>query len=785
MENGLLDHLQIYLKNWKWFLLCLVLGLLAAFVFIRYATPKYLAKGKIQIVEDANSGTGLELFSELDLLGGGQSNVEDEIEIIASRSNFIEVVTRLGLNTTVYSLGNIKKTELYNNPPVKINLLGADSIVTKSRFVIFLDLKSESNFDYSIETDEAFKSYAYGKPIPTAIGNILITPNAEVIKRYLNQRIQIVINPIDDVAENYRLQTRLGTVADKSSILNISLESAIKEKASDVINTLIDIYNENAIADKQEIADKTSTFINDRIANISSSLSNVDQSAQDFKTGRGVTDIASEANINLNIGAANRQELANVETQLNIASGLKELVDGQEGYEVLPSNIGLADPTIASTTAEYNQLVQERKRLLQTANEKNPVVVNIDQQLSGLKQTLQSSVSSMTNNLGLQVNTLSRQQSIINSKIYSAPKNERALRDITRQQQTTEQLYLYLLEKREESQIAVASTAPKSRIVDRAYYGKIPVSPKKNIIYLAFGLIGMLIPFGLIFVKTLFDNKIHNMTSLEKIAANTPILGELPRLGKKDSKMVLKDDRSVLAEAVRIIRTNLDYLINTKQKSGTAKNNIIFVTSSVPGEGKTFLSVNLSMILANNKKKVLLIGGDVRNPKFKSFFKDKKVNRGGENGKTPTKNIGLTDYLHNESVELKHIVSPIMVQENDLDIIYSGRIPPNPTELLMSDRFKDLFAAVSAYYDYVIVDTAPLMLVSDTLLISQYADFTIYVTRAETTETKAVDFPIKLQEEGKINGLSFIVNDVNIDNLGYGGKYGYGYGKSMKKWWKF
>jgi capsular exopolysaccharide synthesis family protein len=285
-----------------------------------------------------------------------------------------------------------------------------------------------------------------------------------------------------------------------------------------------------------------------------------------------------------------------------------------------------------------------------------------------------------------------------------------------------------------------------------------------------------------IYAKDLLDNKIHNMSSLEKVTTDTPIIGEIPKLSGKDEKMVVNEDRSVLAESLRIIRTNLDYLINSKKSQG-AKNNLIFITSSVSGEGKTFLSSNLSMILASTNKKVLLIGADIRNPKIYTFFTGSNVDK----MKKPSRNkdAGLTEYLHDNTLTSKDIINPMLVYHNTIDVIYSGRIPPNPAELLLNKRIKDLFEEVAYKYDYVIVDTAPLMVVTDTLLITEYADHLIYVTRAGVTETNAVGYPLKLQEEGKIKGLCFVVNDVKSTDLGYGGKYGYGYGKSQKKWWKF
>ncbi|MDO6807540.1 polysaccharide biosynthesis tyrosine autokinase [Zobellia galactanivorans] len=778
------EILNTYTAYAKWFVLSVLVALVVAYTYIRYATPQYAVQAQIQILEDKTSGSELDVFKDLSLFGGGKNKVEDELQLIRSRSNFIRVVKELNLNTKILVQGNIKETELYKNPPVNINFIAADSILNRANLNFFITISSSTTFGYTEEEDKPVKIFAFGKNISTPIGDIVITPNVGVFESYKNKKLRISVKPIEDVAQGYRTRVVVSNPGELSNIVNLTLEDPIREKAVHILDALVRIYNENAIEDKQIIADRTSNFIDERIANISSDLASVDQSAQDFKTEKGVTDIAAEASVNLNVGVANQQELANARNQLNIAASMQDLVQQQDSYEVLPTNVGLSDPTIASTTDRYNQLVLERKRLLKSSNEKNPVIVNLDQQIAGLKRSMQSSLSSTVNNLGLTVNSLSGQQARFNSKIYSSPANERALRDITRQQQTTESLYLYLLQKREEAQISAASSSPKSKVVDKAYsISKLPVSPKKSIIYLASFILGLLVPFSIIYAKELLDNKVHNMHSLEKVVKNVPILGELPRLSKKEEKFVVKEDRSVLAESLRIIRTNLDYLIKSKKKK-EGKSNIIFVTSSVPGEGKTFLSTNLSMILASTNKKVLLLGADIRNPKLYTFFSG-----GGDidKMKKPSRNkdAGLTEYLYDNTIELRDIVNPMLVHRNTIDVIYSGRIPPNPAELLMSDRVNDLFSKVSENYDYVIVDTAPLMVVTDTLLISEFADLLLYVTRAGVTETKAVEYPIKLQEEGKIKGLSFVVNDVDASNLGYGGKYGYGYGQTQKKWWKF
>lgn len=282
----------------------------------------------------------------------------------------------------------------------------------------------------------------------------------------------------------------------------------------------------------------------------------------------------------------------------------------------------------------------------------------------------------------------------------------------------------------------------------------------------------------------MLDDKIHNKIDLETLAGDVPVMAELPKLGRKESRIILKEDRSVLAESMRILRTNLDYILRSKSKV-TDKGQVVFITSSVPGEGKTFVSSNLATIFANTGKKVLLIGADIRNPKLYTFFSETKDQNGSNIKPKRNGGKGLTEYLFDNSLSEQEIIVKTKTNTNDIDVIYSGKIPPNPSELLMSDRMEELFEKVSGLYDYIIVDTAPLMVVTDTLLISQYADQVLYVTKANVTERKVIEYPLKLKKEGKLKNLAFVVNGVKQSNLGYGGKYGYGYGKTIKKWWSF
>lgn len=785
-EKDLKSIISNYLRNWIWFLISILLTISIATLYLRYSIPEYSATAKIQILEDKGSSSEFSVLKDINPFSSGQTKIEDEIQILNSRSNFIQVVKNLKLNLRFIVLGKVKNNELYgNNYPFEITFLAADSIINKSSLDFFVDLDSETSFKYSTDENELFRTYDFGSNIKSSVGDIILTPKVDILKSFKNQRIKIEIRPLHSVVEEYQKKISIGPAGDLSNIINISLNDSKLQRGINFINNLIETNNNNAVDDKKAIADRTSEFIEDRISEIYSNLSNVDQSAETFKEKRGIADLGSQSNVNFTQSAASEQQLQNANIELNIANSMQDLIQNQDGYDIIPTNVGLSDPGIANSAQRYNELISQRNRLLESSNEKNPVIVKLDQQLESLRKGMQSSLNNVANNLNLQVNSLSKQLSQINSRIYAAPSNERALRDISRKQQTTESLYLYLLQKREESQITFASASPKSKVIDYAYGNNfLPVSPKPSIAYLAALIIGFLLPFTFIYVKDLMDNKIHNKNGLEfLIGDNYPVLAEIPRLKRKENKLISAVERSVLGESLRILRTNLDYLLNSNRvKSNDGK--VILISSSVPGEGKTFLSSNLAMIFASTNRKVLLLGADIRNPKLYDFYSDLKDGNKSIN-KRRTDINGLTEYLYTENLKYKDIVNSLTVNDNKIDVIYSGQIPPNPSELLLSKRMKNLFDSLKNNYDYIIVDSAPLLVVTDTLLISKYADQIIYVTKAGFTEEKVLRYPVRLHKEGKLKNLNFVVNSVKSSSLGYGGKYGYGYGEKKKLWWEF
>lgn len=786
MKNSIKDSINIrnivakYTKQWKWFLLCVVVAFVLAFFKIRYTNPEYGATAVIQIIEDNTAATELSAFKDLQVLGAGNKNkVEDEIESLVSRSNFVQVVKKLKLNLKIETIGKVINTEIYDGPcPFVIDFKTPDSILDYQEGSFFVEILSSNSYGFSRSEEESLATVSFDKVIDTDLGNVKLHVKEEIVEEYIGVKYKVSLTPTEATAAFYKNKVVIGKNGDMSNIVNLSVNSPNKKKSRDILNTLIMVYNNNAIINQKYLADRTEKFINNRISRIYSNLTAIDSTAEDFMESRGITDIASQSNLNMNLSAGSESELQDARVQQDIASSLTRAITNQRGYGLINSNLN--NSALNTVVSSYNNLSLQRRQLLESTNELHPDVVQLTRRMNSLKTNIISTLNDISASYDLKVTNLSKQLAKSQSRLYSTPGNARALNEISRDQQNMASLYQYLIRKREEAQITAASTSPKCEILDAAYNPTLdPVSPNKPITYLAAIILGFLIPFSIIYVKELMDNKIRNKMELEKIVADIPILAEIPRINK-ESKIVQKIDRSVLAESLRILRTNLDYLIKSDNRMG--ESNVIFVTSSVSGEGKTFIASNLSLILANTDKKVLLIGADIRNPKLHTFFGD---GNNQEESKTNLNDyLGLTEYLSDKKINLNDLIIPTEVGETKIDIIYSGRIPPNPSELLMSNRLKILLDEVSQLYDYIIVDTAPLVVVTDTLLISDCADQTIYVTRAGFTENEIIGHPIGLLAQGKVKNLSFVLNDVKQSDLGYGGKYGYGYGAPQKKWWK-
>lgn len=771
-QFNLKKTISVYTKHWFWFVLSIIACLSIAYIYLRYTAPEYMATAKIMLLDDSESSGAGAAFSDLPFFAEREeAKVEDEMEVILSRNFFKNIVKKLHLNVQYFAEGRIYDSELYNNPPIAVNFIAQDSVIDVTNFKCYIDITSNKAFEYRVNEDAEAKTFSFGENISTPFGGMIVTPLA---KTAVGSNIRIKITPVKAVAE--ALKGRIGVYQENKSskILNIQYQDPIVEKAKDIVNTLIDEYNKSTIALKNVKSKNTADFIDTRVELIAEDLVGVDDSIVRFKTGNKVTDVTSEAGQFLSSSVENEQQLELSRMQFRQLDFMDSSLGDTNSYNPIPSNLGLGDPTIVSLSSKYNELIANRERLLKSAGEKNSVVLQLDQSLKSIKDNLNRSIQNSKKSLSIQINSLENQSNRLNSKIFSVPGQESKLRGIERKQGIKESLYLYLLQKREEAAISLTATSPSSKVIEQAYSSGSPVAPNKKMLYIGALFLGLFIPFGIIYVTDLLDTKIHNKEDLEKEVKNITILGEIPRANESSKKsnglLVEKNDRSVLSESFRIVRTNFDYV--RRGRNVEQYDNVVFVTSTTNGEGKSFFSLNMALTIANTSKRVLLIGADIRNPQLHSTIKNQM--------KSNASDIGLTEFLVDKSILAGETINTYTVNDIKLDILLSGKVPPNPAELLMTGRVKELFDYVSSQYDMVIVDTAPAMLVADTLLLSGYAGHTIYLTRAGYTEKQILGFTKELHAAKKLKGMMLVVNDVSQSNFGYGAKYGY-YGAQEKK----
>ena len=778
-EINLREELEKYLRFWPWFLLSIIVLVSVAFVYLRYTPKVYHSSASIIIKDDEGKGaTGdLAAFAELGLLGGmGSSSMENEIGILRSRRMMTEVVKALNLHIRYLAEGEILTSEVYNNSPFLVNILKFDEVAYAAIHEV-----DEYRFEISkIEGSTiSIVNLATGDKIATKLGKATNLGFAEILivaNQYFqssnsqpNDKVLVEFATIDAVATALRENLTVNLTDKNSSLIELGIEGKVKDKARDILDQLVLEYNTDAIEDKNLVARNTATFIDERLSIINEELDSVETGKETFKESNRLTNIEAESSLFIENASDYRKKEQEIGTQIELVRAMIDYLSADAKNDLLPANLGISEGGVNAQIDEYNKLVLERNRVLAGSTEKNPIVVKFNRQLSQIRGNVAESLQQTLATLRIGQNDLNRQASVIGSKISSVPSKEREYRGIERQQNIKEALYLFLLQKREENSLSLAVTAPKAKIVDRAYTSTIPVSPKPKIILLAALILGLLIPFLVIYLKELFNNKINSRADVEKVTKDIPIVGEVPRVGNQlDQLITSENDRSVLAESFRILLTNLQYLlINTGDKKTGVK---IFITSTVKGEGKTFAAFNLAVTLANSGKKVLIMGADLRNPQLQRYETDARSL------------LGVSDYLVGSELDPEKLVKQSKFHSN-LFLLASGSIPPNPSELWRQERAGDLFTNLEASYDYIIVDTAPAMLVADTFLINKHADLTLYVIRAGYTEKKLQQFSIDAKNEGKFKDLAYVINDVEMANFGYGNKYGYAYGEERLGFW--
>lgn len=761
-ELHIREIIQPYLKCWYWFVASIIIALVCAYLYLRKQVAVFEVASTVLIKDAKPNGGGTQDFAVLRDISGigkmGSNGVENEMEIFKSKKLIKEVVKGLGLETDVFK-DDIKHELFAETSPIKVRVIQEKETSAKVSRLMNLKINGE-HLQLSSEGIPTITT-TFNKMISLPFANIMILKNEKYSGKQIKELL-LNISSLESKTSGYQMAIGVSLINKDATVIKLAMNYAETNKAKVIINKLVQVYNEDAILDKNTESNNTAKFIDDRITQVGKDLGQVENEKERFKQSNQISDIETEIKLGLETNAGAKGKELEINAQLELTDALLGYVSNQNSYQTLPSNVGLNNPGATTNVGVYNQLVLERNRLLESATPQNPLVVDVTKQINNIRGSVIQSLQKNRTGLQLAKNGLSSEQNTISGKIAKVPAQEKLFRSIERQQQIKESLYLLLLQKREETAISMAVTAPKARIVDEAFVGG-QIAPKATIIMMIGLLLGVLLPLGFIYLQQLFNNKVKTKHDLEKLTHKKPIIGEIPSMERGQDELVKMNDLSPMAESFRILITNMNFMFPKSLKMGRT----VFVTSTVKGEGKTHVSVNLALTMATPKKKILIIGSDIRNPQLQRY-------------NTARKGLaGLTEFLYDDHVSVNDIVHQSSFNPY-LDVIYSGSIPPNPTELLSNGKYEDLIADLRNKYDYIIIDTAPLMLVTDTLLIADMADVTLYVTRSGHTEKSLIDFANKQIENQRIKNVAFVLNDVKKEFFAYGNKYGYGYGAEHK-----
>ncbi|WP_053976057.1 GumC family protein [Mangrovimonas xylaniphaga] len=749
------EELGKYLTHWPWFLLSIAVGVLAAYFYSRYTPDTFRTTAKIRVLDE---GKGLELPSSSFVFNRSSINLDNDMELIKSKRLLTKVVEDLNLTTTYTQIGKFRDTELWPAPfkvveKPDFSLVGLSFIIEVLKEGYLITNEQEKYSDFNLE---GYVVNAGNKGLPFSI----IPASEFEMGKKVGDIYRVWFGSVNGVARGLAGQLQIAKHNTSGDILTISLNGTNRKKSEDIINKVVEQFNLDGIQDRQLVHKRTMDFVDDRFVFLATELDSIEKVKEDFKVNHDLISIEADAGYSMGRMMTSDQLVFNLETQKALAQFLKESLMSDPEFNLLPESIGLENASANSLIAQYNILVQERDNLIQSAGDENPVVVGLEENLLKIRDNLNASIDNYLDQLKVTEAQFKQRELMAKGMVASVPGKETLLRAIERQQTIKETLYLFLLQKREEAAINFAITADSIKVLDNATTSG-PISPDRNKIYIMAILAGLLVPFGIIYGLNYFDTKIHGKSQLEHQVPEISVIGEIPLV--EDQKLFLNaHDKSVLAESFRILTTNVNYVLGDKEKSGK----VVYVTSTIKGEGKTFVATNLALAFASVNYRVLLIGADLRNPQLHNNLRLRKTDK------------GLSDYLFDLELNYKDlIVHPPLVNNVNFSVLLAGTIPPNPSELFVNGRFESLLADLKSDYDYIVIDTAPTLLVTDTLLISQFSDATLYVARSNYTDKNILQFSKELNRDRKLKNVNYVLNGVgSLKSKGYGYNYGYGYG---------
>ena len=744
-----------YLRWWPLYIICIIISLSIAWVKLRFTVPEYLTKASLYVkLQAAKKGEimGIKDFQNMALPTGLVTNeVDNELSVLKSKPLLYNVVKKIGLDVKAIKKGRFKDTELYEDAP----FYGSILVINQPRKFKSKEYEiiPQSNNGYKLLDEKKEIIGRFGIPLNTDWGTIVLNRNSKV---YFEKPIFLQVTNPKILVDQLEASITLNIPEKKSSIIEISRVGTNPVRSEDILNELMNQYNSDAIKDKNIEAMATANFIDERLKVITEELGGIENKKENFKESNKIADLQSQAELNLKNISETTKRLLDLSTQLEMVNSVLAITNSSSPEQLLPTNLGMPS-ALDALIGDYNQMVLTKNRTLRQATPSNPSVIQMNRDIASLKELIRENLKKSQANIQLTIGQTKNQMDQSGEAISKFPLQEKLFRSIERQQNLKESLYLYLLQKREEASIALSANAPKAKIVNPAYTSDSPVSPKRQTYYLIAFSLGLLIPIGILYIVFALDTKIHNRREIRKALPEIPVVGEIPNAGDAENSVVKKNDLTAFAESFRIMLTNIKFIV--KPIKGIAP--VIMVSSSVKGEGKTTVSTNTALILAQNRK-VLLLGADLRNPQLKRFITHGKK--------------GLSDYLVNENENnIEQYIETFKGNPN-LDVLSSGTVPPNPTYLLSSDKMVNVFTELKSKYDYIVVDTAPLLLVSDSFHLIQYADLLLYVMRAEYTDRDMLEFTEEVERDNAQGKLVIVLNDVKNRHISYyDNKYGYGY----------
>ena len=760
------DLFILCLAKWYWFVISLAILLGAATIYLLKTPPVYTRSASLLIKEDGKSGSGNEaagVLGDIDIFRTS-TNINNEMLSMQSPAVMYEVVRRLHLDVNYTTDGRFYNPVIYGSDnPYEVSFFDLGDAESAS-FTLRPDKDGQvklTDFTRNGEEADGDAVTALNDTVQTPVGRLLVS--ARPGSTAAQQTVFVSRISLQDATAGYSSRLSVALNDEKSTVVNLTLQDVCTQRAEDVLNTLISVYNENWVKDKNQIAVSTSMFINERLGVIERELGNVDEDISSYKSENLLPDVQAAASMYMAESSETNAKIQTLNTQLSMTRYVRSYLTGASSRnQLLPANSGIENSGIEKQIAEYNTLQLRRNDLVANSSETNPLVVDMDHSLHALRDAIIRTLDNYVTTLNTQLRALQQSARQTTARIAANPSQGKYLLSVERQQKVKESLYLFLLQKREENELSQAFTAYNTRVIMPPSGSMAPTAPaKKNILLIAF-VIGLIVPVAVIFLRESMNTRIRGRKDLE--ALTLPFVGEIPQAatkkkGTSDKKstennpiVVHEGSRDIINEAFRVLRTNLEFMTDKEQHS-----NVIVVTSFNPGSGKSFLAMNIAVSLAIKQKKVLVIDGDMRHGSTSAYV-----------GSPQT---GLSNYLSGHVNNLKDIIVTDARHAN-LQFLPVGTIPPNPTELLFSDRLKQLIDTVRSQYDYIFIDCPPIEMVADTQIIEQLADRTLFVVRTGLLERSMLPELQRIYDEKKYKNMALILNGT----VGSGGHYGYRYG---------